>query len=173
MHPAKMYSRKKRQENGGMRVTIYEGDSGDREKLRKVLDKYSEESGHSIEIEECVPERQTGIVFPFVEGKTHLQAEDILYVETSRHKNLFYTKSGTYSLYKKLSEIEEGLRPFGFIRVHQSYLVNMRYVERINSYILYLKDGTELPVPKSRYPYVRECFEAFIKGQTGKEKKTI
>lgn len=146
-----------------MRIAIYDDDRNGREKLRKVLDEYGKESGQMIEIEEYGSEETSGFTFSFVEGKTCLQAEDIIYVETSRHKNLFITKNGIYSLYKKLDEIEEQLYPFGFIRVHQSFLVNMRYVERINSYVLYMKDGMEISVPKSRYSYVKEGLGLYMK----------
>jgi len=44
--------------------------------------------------------------FAFVEGKEKLHADDIMYIETSRHKNLFYTVKGTYSIYKKLDELD-------------------------------------------------------------------
>lgn len=44
--------------------------------------------------------------FSFVEGTISLRATDIIYIETSRHKNIFYTKKGNFSIYKKLDELE-------------------------------------------------------------------
>lgn len=99
--------------------------------------------------------------FPFVEGDISLRVGDILYIETCRHKNIFYTNGQTYSIYKKLDEIEQDLRGLGFIRVHQSFLVNMHYVDKINSYILKLTTGKEISVPKSRYPEVKRRFALF------------
>lgn len=152
-----------------MRVAICDGNKDEREKLRKLLNQYGKDSGQTIEIEEYDTGLSLGLKqefsFSFVEGKTVLQAGDIIYVETNRHKNLFHTEDGVYSLYKKLDEIEEQLYPFGFVRAHQSYLVNMRYVERIRNYVLYLKDGMEISVPKSRYSYVKERFDLFLSKQ--------
>lgn len=59
---------------------------------------------------------------------------------------------------KKLNEIEEELKEYGFLRIHQSFLVNMRYIQKISSYVLTLKNGKELSVPKSRYQEVKRKY---------------
>jgi len=101
------------------------------------------------------------IPYRFVEGNINLNVDDIIYIETNRHKNIFHLKNQTYSVYKKLSEIEEELRDEGFLRVHQSFLVNMRYIDKINSYILTLTTGTEISVPKSRYQEVKRRYAMY------------
>ncbi len=45
----------------------------------------------------------------FVEGNVHLRVDDIIYIGTSRHKNVFYTAGETYSIYKKMDELEAEL----------------------------------------------------------------
>lgn len=52
------------------------------------------------------------ISFSFVEGAMELPVQKVIYIETDGHKNVFYTMEESYSLYKKLDEIEEsdGLR---------------------------------------------------------------
>lgn len=99
--------------------------------------------------------------FSFVEGKAKLHADDIIYIETSRHKNLFYTIKGTYSIYKKLDELETELQGLGFVRSHLSFLVNMRYIAKISSYVITLKNGKELSVPKARYREVKRQYTLF------------
>ena len=103
------------------------------------------------------------VEFSFVEGQVRLRTDDIIYIETARHKNVFYTRKKTYTIYKKMNEIEEELVGFGFVRVHQSFLVNMRYIEKISSYVLRLITGKEISVPKSRYQEVKRTF-ALYKG---------
>ena len=103
------------------------------------------------------------VEFSFVEGRVRLQTDDIIYIETAKHKNVFYTKKQVYTIYKKMDEIEEELAEFGFVRVHQSFLVNMRYIEKISSYVLRLITGKEISVPKSRYQEVKRAF-ALYKG---------
>ena len=103
------------------------------------------------------------VEFSFVEGQIRLQTDDIIYIETEKHKNVFYTKKQAYTIYKKMDELENKLDEFGFVRVHQSFLVNMRYIEKISSYILRLITGKEISVPKSRYQEVKRKF-ALYKG---------
>lgn len=102
--------------------------------------------------------------FPFVEGRIKICADDIIYIETSRHKNVFYTEKGTYSIYKKLDELEAELTDMGFVRIHLSFLVNMRYIAKISNYVLTLSGGKEISVPKSRYQEVKRKY-ALYKGE--------
>lgn len=101
------------------------------------------------------------IQFSFVEGKKSIKVDEIVYIETSRHKNIFYVGERTYSIYKKLDEIEQELKGLDFLRIHQSFLVNMHYIDKISSYVLRLKTGRELSVPKARYPEVKRQFMMF------------
>ncbi|MBP3610849.1 MAG: response regulator transcription factor [Lachnospiraceae bacterium] len=103
------------------------------------------------------------VEFSFVEGERRLLVDEIFYIETSRHKNMFYTKKQTYTIYKKLDELELELSQYGFVRVHQSFLVNMRYIDKISSYVLRLITGKEISVPKARYQEVKRSF-ALYKG---------
>lgn len=103
------------------------------------------------------------VEFSFVEGQIRLQTDDIIYIETAKHKNVFYAKKQVYTIYKKMDELEEELAGFGFVRVHQSFLVNMSYIEKISSYVLRLITGKEISVPKSRYQEVKRAF-ALYKG---------
>lgn len=104
------------------------------------------------------------IPYRFVEGNISLNVDDIIYIETNRHKNIFHLTDRTYSIYKKLGEIEEDLKDENFLRVHQSFLVSMRYIEKISSYVLTLTTGMEISVPKSRYQEVKRRF-ALYKGE--------
>lgn len=99
--------------------------------------------------------------FSFVEGDTVLQADDIIYIETNKHRNFFHTQKGLYRIYRKLGDIEEDLAGMDFVRIHQSFLVNMRYVDRISSYVMRLTTGEELSVPKSRYQQVKKEYSRY------------
>ncbi len=54
-----------------------------------------------------------------------------------------------------MDELEEQLTSAGFLRVHKSYLVNMRYIEKLNYNKLLLVNGKELPVSPRRYSEVK------------------
>ena len=90
-----------------------------------------------------------------------LRVDDIIYIETNKHKNVFYTMKQTYSIYKKMDELEQELEGMGFVRIHQSFLINMKYIKKISSYVMILTTGKEISVPKSRYPNVKRQYMLF------------
>ena len=147
-----------------MKLVIFDDSRQDRENVRGLLEQYGKEKQMELEIAECDAEGKLcqdtafPLQFQFVEGSVQLMPEEILYIETNRHKNFFYTASGTYSIYKKLGDIEMELKGMGFVRAHQSFLVNMRYVEKISSYVLRLTNGQEISVPKSLYQEVKRQY---------------
>lgn len=101
------------------------------------------------------------IVFEFIEGKKKVNVERILYIESNRHKIIFWMisdKRYQCSLYGKLNTLEELLKSLGFVRIHQSYLVNIRCVEMIKNYKATLTIGDILPVSKAKYKFARDMF---------------
>lgn len=141
-------------------VTSYMDDTLDGYRVRSthflLKDELEQSLGKCLDdILSDMERQQQTVRFPFVEGETTLKVDDIIYIETDKHRNLFHTKKGIYSIYRKLGEIEENLAGLDFLRIHQSFLVNMRYIKRISSYIMWLTTGEELSVPKSRYPHVK------------------
>ena len=153
-------------------IIIYDDSEKDSEYLKKLIRQYEQHIDQDIVITEYssgergdlddliadIHQNRQELPYSFVEGKKGLRIEDIIYIETSRHKNLFHTTNGIFSIYKKLNEIEEDLKDFEFLRIHQSFLVNMRYIQKISSYVLTLKNGKELSVPKSRYQEVKRKY---------------
>lgn len=56
---------------------------------------------------------------------------EIVYVESNNNVCVLHRNDGTeYTIYKKLSEIEQQLCDLRFLRCHQSYLVNMSYIAK-------------------------------------------
>ena len=101
------------------------------------------------------------VEFGFVEGNIRIRVDDIIYIETNRHKNVFCMKGQRFSIYRKMDELEEDLKGMGFVRAHQSFLINMKYIEKISSYCMLLTTGKEISVPKSRYPEVKRQYLLF------------
>ena len=67
---------------------------------------------------------------------------------------MIYTDEGRYLKQQTMKFFERHLDPDQFIRVHRSYIVNVRAIERIEpyektNYILILKDGNKVSVSRS------------------------
>lgn len=103
------------------------------------------------------------IKIDFLEGTKVFPVNVIIYIESKLHKLYFYLKGKEgiicYTQYNTLNKIEDNLPKEQFVRIHQSYLVNLRYIKNIKNYKVILNDGTDFPIPKSRY---KEACNAFI-----------
>jgi two-component system, LytTR family, response regulator len=63
-----------------------------------------------------------------------VNTDDIIRIEANNNYSHFYfTNRPRLIVSKTLKEFEEQLTPFHFYRVHQSHLVNMKYVESVHS----------------------------------------
>lgn len=83
---------------------------------------------------------------------------DILYFASYKRYVEIYTESRTYKQYRKMYELEQELTEQGFLRIHKSYLVNMRYISYIRNREIYLKDGTKLPCSKAEYQNIKRRY---------------
>ncbi len=87
---------------------------------------------------------------------------NIIYVETERHKLHYHVmgpcKEEEYIVYYRTKESHDELKIYGFIRIHQSYYVNISFVEDIKRYEVVLKTGSKIPISKARYKDVYMTF---------------
>lgn len=127
--------------------------------LKDMLDKMLPECVETI-LEKMKYSRRI-VSFPFVEGRRELLLEKIYCIENQKHKqtfHLFGTEKVKFHLYSKLDELEQQLSCYGFIRIHKSYLVNVKYITAIENYKVRLRMGEVLPIPRERYREVRERY---------------
>lgn len=80
----------------------------------------------------------------------HIPMEEILFFETSApHRVTLHCESRNIEFRSSLSKIEKEL-PEGYIRAHQSFIVNREAIFEVNKIqsILILKDGSEIPISR-------------------------
>lgn len=94
------------------------------------------------------------ITLPVAEGFEFIQVDDILYIKADGSYTHFQMKeSGRITSSKNLKFFEGILLEYGFFRIHNSSLINLKYIKRINKTAggqVIMQDGEELGISKSR-----------------------
>ena len=99
--------------------------------------------------------------FEFSEGEKTLLLDRILYIESNLHKLIFYVMEQDvveYTMYSTLNALEKELEGLSFLRVHQSYLVNMKHIKKIDAGSVIMDDNYEISIPRARIKEVKNAF---------------
>lgn len=97
--------------------------------------------------------------------KIHIvQVAEILRCESSVNYTMFYFTDDTKLLVTKtLKEFDQLLSDHDFIRVHQSHLINVKFIKgftKSDGYI-FLKDGTKIPVSTRKKQVLMDMIQKF------------
>ena len=101
--------------------------------------------------------------FDFKEGRKEISLERLLYIESNMHILEFHVMEDAmkvYTMYETLNVFETKLAENDFIRIHQSYLVNAKYIKNVVRCKAILTNGVVLSIPKARYTEVKKKFVA-------------
>lgn len=99
------------------------------------------------------------ISFRDVDGKYQIfSPNEISHLQAAGGQTVLFAKGQPFQIAGNLALHEKKLTD-GFHRVHKSYIVNGVYVKSLCRYTITLKDGTALPVGKSRYMALQETFK--------------
>lgn len=95
--------------------------------------------------------------------KIHIaNIQEILRCESSVNYTMFYFSDKSKVLVTKtLKEYDKMLTPHGFLRPHQSHLINLEYVKefvKLDGGYIVMKDGSKIPVSTRKRPEVVELF---------------
>lgn len=100
------------------------------------------------------------IALPSSKETRFVQTGNIVRCESQNSYTLFYLDSKEKLLVSKpIYEYEELLQEYGFIRCHQSHLVNKQKIKswmKTDGDTLLLEDGTEVPVSRQKKEYVKK-----------------
>ena len=89
---------------------------------------------------------------------------DILYFASERRRINVVCKDRIYQFYGKLIEIQNYVQEknFKFIRIHQSFLVNMKYIKEYRYSDLTVSNGDILPISKDNKKKIRELHKMML-----------
>ena len=107
-------------------------------------------------------EDKKGIILQCVEGMVLLDHSKIIMIVSFKHNCMIHLENETYHNYDGIGSLEERLKSYGFVRIHRSYLVNIRHIRKISNYVITLDTGTKLPVSRARYRAVKAAFSEII-----------
>lgn len=110
-----------------------------RMKMRKVL-RYCQQLQR---------EHRAQVIISTDKGEVRMPVSDLVYVEISGHDLIYHTITGEYRAYGTMKEIEKQLSPHGLFRCNSCYLVNLRYVRRVEGFNVTV-DQTELAISHPR-----------------------
>ena len=96
--------------------------------------------------------------FSWQEQSYALDVSDIIYLESDLRHVIFVTNEGEYKCVGKLNDYESCLLPYGFLRCHKSYLVNMRYIKSIEDRDIFSTNGHRVDMSTRKK---QDCLRAF------------
>ena len=93
--------------------------------------------------------KQKELVIKTKDGLIRLPVSDIYYLESMQHKVLYHTADEIIECWSTLAQEEKKLDGFGFARCHTSFLVNLRYITRVDGEHVYL-GSIHLPLSRGK-----------------------
>ncbi len=87
--------------------------------------------------------------------------DEILYLESRAHRTMIHTYEGEEVCRIKISDLEQRMGDT-FVRCHQSFLVNMKYIRRIENESFKLENGEEILISKRRYAETKKRYFTYL-----------
>ncbi|MDA3932464.1 MAG: LytTR family DNA-binding domain-containing protein [Tenericutes bacterium] len=95
--------------------------------------------------------------------KKKINYDDIIYFESMGHYITLHLENEEYDYKYNISDLCLDLADTEFIRTHRSYVVNMKYVEKITRNECQLVQNINIPLSRNSYKSVNEKFINYYK----------
>lgn len=111
----------------------------------------------------CYKKKQKSEMFISVNnGIYKVFPKDIIYIEVQGRGCSIVFEDKKIKTVTKISEFEKILTGHGFVRCHQGFLVNMRFINLLRQSELELTNGDKIPVSKHRIRHVKDLFLSYL-----------
>lgn len=104
----------------------------------------------------------TDSYFRYTSQRVHYKIliREIFYFESNRRKVKIVTEKETFEFYGKLNDVEKSLKRGKevFLRAHQSFLVNYKYVAGLGYDFLVLNNGKRISISEDRRKIISEQY---------------
>lgn len=119
-------------------------------KLQKALRRAVRKTSHVLSVDTA-------------EGLRRMATSDICYIEVLGHYLIYHTADKEIKARGRMEQVAEELEPYGFVRIHKSYLINLQYLEVLKPTMVTLPTGS-LPVGRA---YKSRLMQAYLRYQGG------
>lgn len=138
--------------------------------LQDAVERAKNKSGHLEGLEKKInrlmeqfkPGSSSRIVLPIGDTLHVLGPDDILHCEGDSNYTCIHLSNGKkITTAKTLKEVEATLQGLGFYRIHQSHLVNLKYIQRVfrgEGSFVEMVDGTHLNISRQKKESFLEVF---------------
>ena len=130
--------------------------------LLKPLNYDSFESVMNLAVQKIEKDRRDCIILSFNNSIYKIPLREIVYFESRERTLLVHLTDREYTFYAKLNEIESRLENKDFIRSHQSYLVNMSFIRKIDKSNMLLSTGRRLDISRSKLKATKDLFMSYL-----------
>jgi DNA-binding LytR/AlgR family response regulator len=114
-------------------------------------------------LERLKSKESLNLLFPTENGIAKLDAAQILYIESFKHKIIVYTYDKMYSIIGTMREYEQKLASKHFFRCNNGYLVNLDYVKGVEGYTVIVGEY-QLIISRPRKKAFMEALADYVGG---------
>ncbi len=95
-----------------------------------------------------------------------LPLDTVLYLESCGKTQQLHAanRSDTVPVHQSMQDLEESLAPSGFLRIHKGYLVNYRFIRRLEDGEAVLTNGERIPLSRRRVQEIRNQYLELMQG---------
>lgn len=109
-----------------------------------------------------VPQKEMLRFTTIEQGVIEKCPEEVLYFEYNNRKITMYCQNGTYNIRENIGQVAERMKKYDFAMPHQSFLVNLNDVCKIQKYEISLSNGVIIPLAQKRSPAFRKVFMEYM-----------
>lgn len=107
------------------------------------------------------------IALPTGSGYEIMKVDEIVRCQSENNYTAFIFENGNKALVcRTLKEVENILPEEYFFRIHQSHLINVKFIKLINRQgggTILMVDGTEIPISRQKKNYIDNLLESMLK----------
>ena len=91
-----------------------------------------------------------------------LKVCDIVYLSSELRYVRIHTTNKEFTCIGKLDDYEDRLTNYGFLRCHQSYLINMKFIESIKNKVITTTEGKEIGISARKKQEFLDAYNDYI-----------